>query len=244
MINTPAALLEDAQDSVQYLVYAIHVLSAQAPGGKVPVFTWSLGGVLMQWAFTFYPSVRSQVKNFFALAPDFRGANFAFISNNPLIGEPALYQQAPVSNYLAAFLKAGGPTTAYVPTTVQYSTTDEIVQPETGPNASSVLGGNSRLVSNLLDQDICGSNYTYGHFTGLSHALTASIFKQHLTQNSPVRIEQVDTSKCNQTCNTPTVSTDDCAKAPGIPEFLGNYFAARAKFPIVLTEPAVRAYAQ
>lgn len=160
LVATQHALLNDTQDSVEFLVYAVQQLSRYAPDGKVPLFTWSLGGPLAQWMFTFWPSTRKQVKQLIALAPDFRGANFAKIANNVILGEPSLYQQAPNSTWLKA-LKSHSGLNGWVPTTVIYSADDEIVQPEDGPEASSVLSDvRSVGVRNVKVQDLCGEKFS------------------------------------------------------------------------------------
>lgn len=55
IVATTDNLLGDAQTSVEYLIYATRQVSQYAPGGKVPIFSWSLGGPLTQWMMTFFP---------------------------------------------------------------------------------------------------------------------------------------------------------------------------------------------
>lgn len=69
-ITTPRFMLEDGQANVEYLVYGVRELSKRSTNGKTKLLTWSLGGTLAQWGFTFFPTLKDQVSTFIAWAPD------------------------------------------------------------------------------------------------------------------------------------------------------------------------------
>lgn len=71
-VSPPPNMLGDLQDASEYTVNAVHRLY-QASGKKVPVMSWSAGGLVMQWSLTFFPSMRTQVDRFIGFAPDFKG---------------------------------------------------------------------------------------------------------------------------------------------------------------------------
>lgn len=126
----------------------------------------SQGGLNVQWALTFFPSTRKSVASFFAIGPDYRGTvsgTFLALAQKAMTGAgmTALFQQGSSSNFIQALAKHGG-LTAFVPTTNIYTHTDDLVQPEFGPNASSLLAGD--LASNVAVQDICPGRID-DHFT-------------------------------------------------------------------------------
>jgi hypothetical protein len=152
--------------SSEYVVYGINSL-ASTTGGPVRVLSHSQGGLNVQWALTFFPSTRVNTYAFTPLAPDYRGSTGlgelinAIVFNLTGKANAASLQQAATSNYVRALSTHGG-LAAFAVTNNVYSTTDGVVEPETGPNASSVLSG--PLATNIALQDIC-STRTTNHIT-------------------------------------------------------------------------------
>jgi len=160
----PSLSLGDAQVTAEFVVFGINSL-AQTTGGPIRVLSHSQGGLNVQWALTFFPSTRANVQSFFAIAPDYLGTDLASIANSlsKLLHDgdavASVLQQATGSNFVTALANHSG-LTAFVPTNDIRSTTDDVVQPETGANPSSNLAGNA---VNLAVQDLC-SNRTDDHF--------------------------------------------------------------------------------
>lgn len=124
-------------------------------GSFVAVFGLSQGGLLPRIALTYWPSLRTKVSDVIAAAGPQHGTTdtqFTRCALQRLDCPPAVFQQAAGSNFLQA-LNTGerdetpGPTSW---TTVR-STTDEVVQPQTGPHLTSALTG----ATNVLIQSVC-----------------------------------------------------------------------------------------
>lgn len=130
---------------------------AQSTGAPIRVLTHSQGGLNMQWALTFFPSTRANTFAFAALAPDYRGTTGGNLTTTlPQLpgggGVAAVLQQGANSNYVQALARHGG-LNAHVPTSNIYTLKDNIVQPESGPLATSVLSGAQAV--NVPIQAIC-----------------------------------------------------------------------------------------
>ncbi|GAA5848957.1 hypothetical protein JCM9279_004676 [Rhodotorula babjevae] len=160
-VTLPDRSLGDIQISSEYIAYLVEYLSSQSATKKVGLVTHSQGGLNAQWALNFWPSYRSLVSSFVALAPPFKGT----IEGPPaclvtsLLGgcNPSVIQQSVASNFLDALNVQGD--VALVPTTSIYTAYDDVIQPE-------LLAPTSRLVNAKVVriQDTCGPAYVVEHF--------------------------------------------------------------------------------
>ena len=121
-------------------------------GRKIAIFGISQGGLLPRFALTYWPSLRPMVSDVLAAAGTQHGTTVGAGSCSAASPcPPAYWQQAAGSNLLRALnrqrFEAPGPTAW---TTVR-STTDETVQPTTGPHPTSALKG----AANLVIQAVC-----------------------------------------------------------------------------------------
>ncbi|CBQ70828.1 probable Lipase B precursor [Sporisorium reilianum SRZ2] len=159
-VSPPPFMLNDTQVNAEYIVNAVKVLSS-ASGAKVPVLTWSQGGLAAQWALTFFPSIRTQVDRLMAFAPDYKGTVLAAFLTTPGLASESVWQQQAGSALTTALANAGG-LTKIVPTTNLYSATDDIVQPQTfnGPLDSGYLNGGAK---NIQAQSVCGPLFVVDH---------------------------------------------------------------------------------
>lgn len=140
-LNVPGFLLDDCQNNVEFIAYAVNYLSG-ITNKNVSIISWSQGGAILQWAFKYWPSTISKVDNFIPLAPDFKGTDMAYIAC-PAFGydktcTPSIKQQVTDSNFIQKLLEDDGDS-AYVPTTSVYSGFDDLVSNEFGTNASSYV---------------------------------------------------------------------------------------------------------
>lgn len=194
-VNVPGNLLNDYQGNAEFVAYAIHYLSAISNGTKVAVFGYSQGNLDAQWAYKYWPSTRDKVSDHVAFSPGYRGTEIVrtLLDDVPL---PAGWLQAEwQSNFVQAMLADGGDS-GYVPTTIIYSATDEVVQPQTGPNASSVLSDTRGVgVTNVLVQEACAGQVAgsfYGHEMIMSHPLSYALAKDALKNDGPGLLSGVD----------------------------------------------------
>ncbi|KAL4794167.1 hypothetical protein BDV19DRAFT_390445 [Aspergillus venezuelensis] len=128
----------------EYIAYAINYISAVSES-NVAIIAWSQGNLDTQWSFKYWPSTKDVVDNYIAISPDYHGTRYE-------------------TDFIEA-LRADGGGSAYVPTITIYSTFDEIVQPQSGPDALAILDDDRKVgVSNNHAQTVC-ANHLLAVFT-------------------------------------------------------------------------------
>lgn len=167
-LNIPGHLLGDAQIHAEYVAYAINYIYGVSNQRPVAVAAWSQGNINAQWAYKYWPSTRDRVTDHVGFSPDYRGtilANLIAIPGEPL--PPAVLQQKASSNFIRT-LRSDGGDSSYVPTTNIYSGfVDEIVQPQSGNDASGILldargiGASNNEVQVVCEGQLAGSFYTH-----------------------------------------------------------------------------------
>lgn len=167
-VNIPGASLGDAQVNSEYVAYAINYISAVSSGANVSIISWSQGGLDTQWALKYWPSTQGVLEDFIAMSPDFHGtveADFLCPGLDQLACTPSIWQQRYDANFVSV-LRSNGGDSAYVPTTTIYSSSDEIVQPQSGTNASAyMLDARNVGVSNNELQTVCVGQPAGGVYT-------------------------------------------------------------------------------
>jgi triacylglycerol lipase len=231
-VNLPDFETADMQVSVQYLVYAIRREHAQA-GRQIALFTISQGGLLARIALTYWPDLRPDVSDVVAAAPTMHGTTIGRCSARmPCV--PAAWQQHHGSHLLRAIdayaPRAPGPTAW---TTIR-SSTDEVVQPQTGPHPASALAG----ASNILIQSVCpGRKVT--HIGTAIDSVTFAAFVEAVSRPGPVLVSRLPKDVCAH-LYAPGL-------APATVKTLLNTSGALinsqiAKQPTVRAEPKVKSY--
>jgi hypothetical protein len=203
-LNIPGAQLDDAQRNSEYVAYAVNYISGISGDKNVSLISWSQGGLDIQWAFTFWPSIRSKVLDFIAVSPDFHGTTLAkalclsagagTTDLNPC--PPSVIQQEYNSEFVSTLRAAGG-ADAYVPTTTLYSGFyDEIVEPQQGVIASAFIGDARGVgVTNVEAQRTCFGRVAagfYGHAGMLYHPLTIALVIDALSHDGPGDLGRLD----------------------------------------------------
>ncbi|PRP84829.1 hypothetical protein PROFUN_07483 [Planoprotostelium fungivorum] len=189
LVTPPNYLLTDAQNSTEYIAYAIQSIY-NAVDTKISVMAWSQGSLLTQWVLTFWPSTTNMVSDFISLAGTFRGSSDTLYG---LSGAASIQQQRTNSSFLSAFSAAGG-LNAKVFTTCITSLTDELVKPQSGPNATSSLLGDATIISNIRVQDMCPL-YFLGHAQQLYDRLVYLIVVDALSNYGPASASRVASQK-------------------------------------------------
>lgn len=245
-LNIPQNSLADAQLTSEHAVYAINYI-ASITSRNVSVVTFSQGSLNLQWAFKYFPSTRNVTSQLIALSPDYHGTvNAALICPSfPNLGcTPGVLQQFPNSEYVSALLANGGDS-AYIPTTNIRSATDEIVEPQTGPNHSGVLNDAREVgVANYLVQDVCpvsaaGTFVTHEGilYNSLAYALTLDA----LTNGGPGQTSRLDLPRvCNRIVAEGMSLKDLIATEGSFVVFFRNFLAY---MPRTSKEPALKPYA-
>ncbi|KAF4777894.1 hypothetical protein HER10_EVM0009439 [Colletotrichum scovillei] len=252
-LNIPGALLGDAQVNSEYVAYAINYINGISNKNS-SIISWSQGGLDTQWAFTFWPSTRNAVANFFPVSPDFHGtvlANVLCLSpgngalNAPC--DPSVIQQQYTSVFINTLRSRGG-ADAYVPTTTFYSAIlDEVVEPQQGTVASAYLTDARRVgVTNIEVQSVCPgrpAGSIYGHATMLFNPLTAALIKDVLQRGAgPAKISNINLNDVCKDFIAPGLNLEDGIATAG--SIVAAGIRLLAYLPKLIAEPTLMAYAR
>ena len=176
-LNIPSNSLQDAQVTAEYVAYVINYVSQYTGGRNLSVIAWSQGNVNTQWALKYFSSTQQVVTDYIGISPDYRGTVLAqmMCPGFPRLPcPPSVLQQIDNSTFINVLRRNGGDS-EFVPTTTVYSVTDEVVQPQSGPDASGFLfNANNNLVQELCPMLPAGSIYTHEGvlYNPLGYALT------------------------------------------------------------------------
>ena len=212
-LNIPNYLLNDAQVNAEYVAYAINYIYGISNQRQVAIGAWSQGNIDAQWAYKYWPSTRDRVTDHIGFSPDYHGAVGAILIDIP--GEPlppSILQQKYDSKFITTLRNNGGDS-SYVPTTTIYSATDEIVQPQTGDNASGRLldargaGASNNEVQKVCKSKVAGSLYT--HEGVLYNPLSFALLKDALAHNGTGQPSRLDLNSVCSDYLTPQLTLSD-----------------------------------
>lgn len=252
-LNIPGYLLDDAQVSAEYVAYATNYINAITGHKNVTLLSWSQGGIDAQWALKYWPSARHAVTDLVAVSPDYHGTVLAYAISPafPQIPEPATILQQQRNSSFISTLRAHGGDSAYVPTTNIYSSFfDEIVEPQTGTQASGFLldarrvGASNNEVQALCPGSIAGGFYS--HEGVLYHPLTFALLRDAMAHPGPGQYARLDRAALCASYATEGLSVLDVLDTEAaIPQAALNivltfpkYFTEPALFPHVTAVPA------
>ncbi|KAF2674346.1 alpha/beta-hydrolase [Microthyrium microscopicum] len=246
-LNIPIQLLGDAQVNAEYVAYAINYISGISKRNS-SIISWSQGGIDTQWALKYFSSTRKVVSNFIAISPDYHGTQLAYLlcpSFPTLPCAPAVIQQEYNSNFIAT-LRSNGGDSAYVPTTTVYSSTDEIVQPQSGTGASAyLLDARNVGVTNNQVQAVCGGHPAglfYTHEGVLYNPLAFALAKDALTNGGPGRTSRL--SSLNTVCDEVVAPGLNLANVLTTEEAISTAGISVLIYPFkVFVEPPIMSYA-
>lgn len=196
----------------------MNYISGISANKNVSVISWSQGGLNTQWALKFWPSTRSIVSNFIAMSPDYKGTVEAFLACTgiPLLDTltcaPSVFQQRSASNFVKT-LSADGGNSAFVPTTTVFSATDEVVEPQSGPDASALLADERGVgVTNNLVQQVCAGQPGGGLYTHegvLYNPLAGALAVDALMNGGPGQVSRINVQKTCAQLTTPGLGLSD-----------------------------------
>jgi hypothetical protein len=234
-VNFPAFTTADIQVSVQYLVNGIRAMARQA-GRPIAVIGISQGGLLPRFALTYWPSLRADVTDVVAAAGTQHGTTLFDPAACAGSGcAPAVWQQAAGSKLLAALNAQPDETPGPTSWTTVRSTTDEIVQPQTGPHPTSALQG----ATNIVIQSVCPGR-TVSHVGTVLDSVTFAAFADAIAHDGAARVARLPMGVCSH----PYAPGLDVAGTNAILGASGNLVTPRlvSQVPRVGAEPPVRAY--
>ncbi|KAI7951083.1 hypothetical protein MJO29_009757 [Puccinia striiformis f. sp. tritici] len=204
-VNLPWNGLGDLQQSAEYVAYGIkHFASlSHASGNKINVIAHSQGaGANVQWALTFWPSLKPLVLNFFAIAGTFKGAMEAYpmclvenlwgaLAHGRRDSQNSKYMKAQNSEsdeYSGA--------NAQVKTISIFSIYDQVVQWEGSKGKASYLKGATML--SLQSEKLCGKGHIVGHLGIAEDLATLKIIQAIIPPSNPIsnELDNFDKSSC------------------------------------------------
>jgi triacylglycerol lipase len=236
-VDFPAFTTADIQVSVQYLVNGIRAMERRA-GQPIAVIGISQGGLLPRWALTYWPSLRAKVTDVLSAAGTQHGTNIGDLSPCATNGcPPAVWQQAAGSKLLAAINAQPDETPGPTAWTTVRSTTDETVQPQTGPHPTSALKG----ATNVLIQSVCPGR-AVSHIGTALDSVTFAAFADALSHPGAARVARLP----KDVCSHPYAPGLDAGATDAILGASGGLITDRLvnQVPRVTAEPPVRAYAR
>lgn len=234
-VNFPDFTTADIQVSVQYLVNGIRAMARQS-GQPIAVIGISQGGLLPRFALTYWPSLRADVTDVVAAAGTQHGTTL--FSPGACAGAgcaPALWQQAAGSRLLAALNAQPDETPGPTSWTTVRSTTDEVVQPQSGPRPTSALKG----ATNIVIQSVCPGRMV-SHIGTVLDSVTFAAFTDAIAHRGAARIARLP----KDVCSHPYAPGLDVAGTNAILGASGNLITPRlaGQVPRVAAEPPLRAY--
>jgi len=194
--TAPHSTLDDISTSGEYLVYAIRTMYALA-GRRIAVMGHSQGGMSMRWALRFWPDTRAMVDDVIGFSGSNHGTTVLTPTECAAGCPPADWQQMSTANFIAA-LNSGAETFAGISYTEIYTHTDEVVQPNSGPDASAALHTGAGTITNVAIQDICPADVNEHLAVGTIDPVAYALAVDALTHAGPASPARISPSVCDQ----------------------------------------------
>lgn len=193
-VTLPERAMGDIQIAAEYVVHAVRTMHAES-GRQVQILGYSQGGMVPRWAIRFWPDVRPMIEEVVGLSP----SNHGTLTAQPGCTSdcPRAYQQQRNDSNFIARLNRGFETVAGIDYSSIYTWTDEVVTPNTPPNASSALSGGTQVV-NVALQEVCPNNVADHLAIGSYDAVAAALAFDALAHAGPVDSSRIAASVCLQ----------------------------------------------
>lgn len=245
-VNLPRASLSDAQVNAEYVAYAINYISSLC-AKPAALISWSQGGLNTQWALKYWPSTRPALQDFIAMSPDFHGT-IVEAAVCPALSyiacTPSVLQQSYISQFIQTLRSTSGDS-AYVPTTIVYSSFDEIVEPMSGRNASAILEDTRDVGVTLAHlQTICPGQPAGGFYTHegvLYNPLAWALAIDAITHPGPGRLARLDLKQVCRMALAPELDLFDLLGTEGLLLIAAAELVTYG--PQVAREPRIAGYA-
>ncbi|EPQ29751.1 uncharacterized protein PFL1_02970 [Pseudozyma flocculosa PF-1] len=245
-VTLPDRSQGDAQISAEYVARGVQFLAPQSATGKVSLVGHSQGNLNIEWALAFWPvAARSLTAEYIALAADFQGTldGILYCSATKILegGCPAAeFQQSTGSHFVNTLRKATA-NSALVPTASIYTIYDEVVTPEVGPGATSVI--NKASLYPLQDLDICGPLHPAEHFSMIIDPAAFEIGYKSLVAGKPIARSAIDKRSCIDFYYGTGFNNNTFAKGAELLEAIVKDVVSFPTADVVKAEPAIKAYA-
>jgi hypothetical protein len=234
-VDFPNKMMGDVQVSAQYLANAIRYVNTQS-AKKVAIYGLSQGGMLPRWVLTWWPSLRNKVDDVVAVAGTQHGSTNTngFVCDRTHACPAAVWQQASTSNLLGALNRYPDETPGNTSWTTVYSTTDEVVQPQTGLHPTSALVG----ATNISIQSVCpGRKVT--HIGSALDSVAWGAFVDAVGHAGPALVSRLPANKCSRTFGDGLNDLSSRIAIFAAPKLIQGTWATAPK---VSAEPALASY--
>jgi hypothetical protein len=178
----------------------------------------------MRWALRFWPDTRSMVEDVVGLEADNQGTRAGTASQCASLGcVPAVWQQLSSSNFIAA-LNSRTQTFSGISYTELYSTHDELVIPDFGPNAcASCLPPGPGQIANIELQSVCPGDPSDHLLAGTTDPVPYALGVDAITHPGPANPARIPKSVCSQLLMPGVTSPESAAAAlPSLYAGLGS----------------------
>ncbi|EPQ27398.1 uncharacterized protein PFL1_04936 [Pseudozyma flocculosa PF-1] len=246
-VTLPSRSWQDAQTSSEYVARAVQILAPKSKTGTVSIIGHSQGNINIQWALSFWPSIRPKVHQFVSLAGDFKGTLLAYLgcAANDLLApgtgcQPSVLQQASNSRYLRVLKNAAG--SALVKTLSLSTAYDEVVVPQSGTSGTSYLPGATNV--QLQQSNICGALHPAGHISMTIDPAAFELAYETIRTGTTPMGSTFDKWSCFNFFFGTGYNNNTFAKTADALQAAFQFALGTASYPTTKTEPAIRSYAQ
>jgi hypothetical protein len=245
--TAPYSTLGNIETSGEYLVYAIRTMYAMAHR-KITIMGHSQGGMSMRWPLRFWPDTRSMVNKVIGFSGSNHGTTVASASECAAGCPPADWQQIYESNFIRA-LNSYAETFPGISYTEIFTHTDEVVQPNSGPNASAALHTGGGEITNVATQDVCPNDRDEHLEIGTVDPVAYALAVDALTHSGPADPARISQSVCSEQF-MPGVNPADANTylqilegAPGLASVAaGPTATGTTGAPVIYSEPPLACY--
>ena len=236
-VTLPERAMGDIQIAAEHVVYAVREMHSRS-GRPVQILGYSQGGMVPRWAIRYWPDIRPMIEELVGLSP----SNHGTLTAQPgcQVDCPRAYHQQKNDSAFIAALNAGFETVPGIHYSNLYTWTDEVVTPNTPPNASSTLA-EAEGVANIALQDICPNNVADHFAIGSYDAVSGALAFDALTHPGPADPARIDVAVCLQPFMegvNPASFTQDFA---AMVDFVGE---TSAQTEMVAEEPLLKCYVE
>jgi hypothetical protein len=194
--TAPYHTLGDIQISGEYLVYAIRTMHSLAHR-EIAIIGHSQGGMSMRWPLRFWPDTRAMVDKVIGFSGTNHGTTQFSAAPCGLGCPPADWQQEYESNFVRA-MNSYAETFAGISYTEIYTHTDEVVTPNSGPNATAAVHTGTGQITDIATQQVCPLD-VYEHLTiGTVDPVAYALAVDSLTHSGPADPARIPKSVCSE----------------------------------------------
>lgn len=234
-VTLPDRAMGDIQIAAEHVVYAVREMHARS-SRPVQILGYSQGGMVPRWAIRYWPGIRPMIEEVVGLSP----SNHGTLTAQPgcQVDCPRAYHQQKNDAAFIAALNRDFETVPGIHYSNIYTWTDEVVTPNTPPNASSALI-EADGVANIALQDVCPNNVADHLAIGSYDAVAAALAFDALDHPGPADPSRIAATVCLQPFMEGVDAASFSDDYAAMVAFIGE---TSAQTENVAEEPALKCY--